>query len=110
MQKNNSQLSANFDSQTNALLNQTSIILNLVTGTPDAIANLHALTATQAEEQARQTKSLFGGMKSIMSRIEAQSLEYSAASTAVHGYVRSVRKTADRVFRLMQDIQTLVLL
>lgn len=110
MRKYDCQLSAKFDTQTDALLNQTSMILNLVAGTPDAIASLRALTVAQAQEQARQTKSLFGGIKSITARIEVLSLEFGATSTAVHGYVRSVHRTADRVFRLMQDIQRLVLL
>ncbi|KAJ2971192.1 hypothetical protein NUW58_g9484 [Xylaria curta] len=109
VRKYEGQLSTTFDAQANALLNQTSMILDLVGGTPDAIASLHALTTAQAEEQARQTKFLFVNMKSVMSRIGGLSLEFSATSAAVHRYIRSARQTADNVFRLMQDIQRLII-
>jgi hypothetical protein len=107
--QHDNQFSNKFDTQTAALVKQTSTILSLVAGTPGAIADLHALTIAQAEERERQTQSLFGGMKSVMSRIEILSLDISATSTAVHEYTNCIRQAADKTFTLMRNIQKLLL-
>ncbi|KAJ8125192.1 hypothetical protein O1611_g8448 [Lasiodiplodia mahajangana] len=62
MQQHDNRFSAKFDAHTNALVKQTSTILSLVAGTPDAIADLRALTIAQAEEQEQQARSLTRGM------------------------------------------------
>ncbi|KAI0106388.1 hypothetical protein GGR51DRAFT_559805 [Nemania sp. FL0031] len=98
VQQHDNRFSTKFDAQTTTLVKQTSTILNLVANTPDAIANLRGLTIAQAEKQEHQVRSLSRGMKSVKSRIEALSLNFSAASTAIH-----------RTANLIRNIQQLIL-
>ena len=101
------QLSSKIDARSATLIKQTSVILNMVEGTPGAIANLHSITIAQAKQQSRQVEALNKSLLSTTSHLA--DISYGTFAT-VAKHAKSMRGAAARMSNRIEVIKRLLIL
>lgn len=91
-------------------MRQTSSIFTIVATTPKAIADLHALTATQATKQSQETQAIRTGLEAITSHMEMLSRAASGSWTVAQRHADSIGSAVKKLAALMQDIRKLLVL
>ncbi|KAG7294396.1 hypothetical protein NEMBOFW57_004467 [Staphylotrichum longicolle] len=99
--------SALIEQHSSALIRQTSSILSIVTTTPNAIADLRAVTVAHAAKQSVQGQVLQRGLEAVTKHMEALSLTTKDTWAVARQHAGAMRRMVKRLSALMRDIREL---
>lgn len=91
-------------------MQQTSSILSIVTTTPDAIADLRAVTVAHAVKQSAEGQVLQRGLEAVTKHMEALSLTTKNTWTVAQQHAGSMGRMVKRLGALMRDIREMFVL
>jgi hypothetical protein len=91
-------------------MRQTSSILSIVAGTPDAIAELRAGMAAQAATQSTESRALQTGLDAVMEHMHALSLSVGTAWTGTQQQMVAMGRMVRRLSGVVKDIRELFFL
>ena len=87
---------------------QTTAILDIVAGTPDAIANLRSLISLNSERQAIQGELLKKSLVNISDHLGSISLQSKRSFEIVRQGGANINRAMTRLYSLLQEIRKLV--
>ncbi len=102
--------SALIDKHSTALLQQTSSIFKIVATTPNAIADLRAITVEHAARQSVDGQALRRGFDAVTKHMEALSLTTRQTWMAAQRHAADMGRMVRRLNALMGDVRKLFLL
>ena len=102
--------SALIEQHSAALIQQTSSILNIVTATPAAIADLRAATTAHSQQQSVETRQLRRGLEAASQHLDALSLSSKSTEAAAQEQASALGWTVKRLGALIRDIRKLFVL
>ena len=108
-QANNTQNNL-INQHSDALVRQTSSILSIVAGTPDAIAELRTGMAAQAATQSAESRALRGGLDAVSKHMEALSFSVGTAWTGTRRQMVAMGRMVGRMGALVRDVRELFVL
>jgi len=102
--------SALIEQHSAALMQQTSSILNIVTATPAAIADLRAATTAHAHQQSAEARKLRRGLEAVSKHMDALSVSAKNSEVAAQRQTSALSRMVKRLGALIRDISKLFVL
>jgi SMC interacting uncharacterized protein involved in chromosome segregation len=91
-------------------MQQTSSILNIVTATPAAIADLRAATTAHAHQQSAEARKLRRGLEAVSKHMDALSVSAKNSEVAAQRQTSALSRMVKRLGALIRDISKLFVL
>ncbi|OTA90110.1 hypothetical protein M434DRAFT_14144 [Hypoxylon sp. CO27-5] len=93
------QVSRQIDIRSDTLMRQTSLILAIVSATPDAISDLRSTMTAQAKQQSQQVEAQSQDLATITSQLQAVSSDVSATSKATRDLSTCTKEMIEAISR-----------